>query len=292
MALCNWTMGFFPRPIDFVNKSVSLAGLEVTRDLAYGAAGRDKIDIYRPRKAAKLPVIVFFYGGSWQFGHRSEYGFVAGLLARQGFVVAVPDYRLYPDVKFPEFLSDCAAATAYIIRNIADYGGDPAQVFLIGHSAGAYNAVMLALNPEFMAAQDLSAAAIAGVIGLSGPYDFLPLRDPNIKDIFSAPENIKTTQPITFARQGAPPLFLLHGGADVTVLPRNTTALSARLRQMGGVVETKIYPKLGHIGMITAILPYLAWRAPVLRDVLGFIAACRERELLQDGSEMAAPMIG
>lgn len=285
-------MAFFPRPIDLVNKSVSLSGLKVSRDVAYGAAVRDRIDIYRPCDAAKLPVIVFFYGGSWQFGHRAEYGFVAGLLAKQGFVVAVPDYRLYPDVKFPEFLSDCAAATAYIIQNIADYGGDPAQIFLIGHSAGAYNAVMLALAPEFLSSQNVSINSIAGVIGLSGPYDFLPLRDPIIKDIFSPPENIKTTQPITYARAGAPPLLLLHGSADVTVLPRNTTALAARLRQMGGVVETKIYPKLGHIGMITAILPCLAWRAPVLRDVLGFIAACRARELTQDGSEMAAPMIG
>jgi acetyl esterase/lipase len=285
-------MVWFPRPVDLVNKSVSLAGLEVSRDISYGAAKRDKIDIYRPRDAARLPVIVFFYGGSWQFGHRAEYGFAAAVLAKNGFVVAVPDYRLYPQVKFPEFLSDCAAATAFIIENIADYGGDPGQVYVMGHSAGAYNAVMLALAPQFLAAQGVSTSAIAGVIGLSGPYDFLPLRDPIIKDIFSPPEDIKATQPITYARAGAPPLFLLHGGADVTVLPRNTTALAARLRQAGGRVEARIYPKIGHIGMITACLPYLAWRARVLRDVLDFIAACREQELIPDGSGMAAAVLG
>jgi acetyl esterase/lipase len=275
-----------------LNKTVSLAGLEVTHDVTYGSALRDRIDIYRPRRAAKSPVIVFFYGGSWQFGHRNEYSFAAGLLAKQGFVVAVPDYRLYPQVKFPEFLDDCAAATAFIIKNIADYGGDPGQIFLMGHSAGAYNAVMLALAPQFLDAHGASPAALAGAIGLSGPYDFLPLRDPVIKDIFSPPEDIKTTQPITYAHEGAPPLLLLHGGDDITVLPRNTTALGAKLRQLGGVVETKIYPKLGHIGMILAILPYLSWRAPVLQDVLGFIAACRRGDLARNGSEMTAPMIG
>jgi acetyl esterase/lipase len=285
-------MTLLPRPIDLLNKSVSLAGLEVTRDIAYGPASRDKIDIYRPRQAAKLPVIIFFYGGSWQFGHRAEYGFAAGLLAKHGFVVAVPDYRLYPDVKFPSFLEDCAGAAAFIIKNIAAYGGDPEQIYLMGHSAGAYNAVMLALAPQFLNAEGASPADLAGVIGLSGPYDFLPLRDPVIKDIFSPPADIKTTQPITYAHEGAPPFLLLHGGNDITVLPRNTTALGARLRQMGGVVETKIYPKLGHIGMILAILPYLSWRAPVLKDVLVFINGCQTGELTHSGSEIAAPMIG
>jgi acetyl esterase/lipase len=236
-------------------------------------------------------VIVFFYGGSWQFGHRAEYGFAAALLAKQGFVVAVPDYRLYPQVKFPEFLEDCAAATAYIINHIAGYGGDPRQIFLMGHSAGAYNAIMLALAPEFLNAQGASPADLAGAIGLSGPYDFLPLRDLVIKDIFSPPADIKTTQPITYARDAAPPLLLLHGADDITVLPRNTTALGAKLRQLGGVVETKIYPKLGHIGMILAILPYFSWRAPVLKDVLGFIGGCRKGEFCA-GSEIVAPMIG
>jgi len=285
-------MNFLPRPIDIVNKSVSLGGLEVTRDIAYGPAARDKIDIYRPRGRNNLPVIVFFYGGSWQFGHRNEYGFAAGLLAKQGFVVAVPDYRLYPQVKFPDFLQDCAGATAFIMKNIADYGGDPAQIYLMGHSAGAYNAVMLALAPEFLSQAGVSTVDLAGVIGLSGPYDFLPLRDPIIKDIFSPPADIKTTQPITYASEGAPPFLLLHGGDDITVLPRNTTALGAKLRQAGGVVETKIYPRLGHIGMILSILPYFSWRAPVLRDVLGFISACRTGELSASGSEIVTPMVG
>jgi acetyl esterase/lipase len=285
-------MSLFPRPVDLLNRATSAAGLVVTPDVAYGPAPRDRMDIYRPTGAANLPVVVFFYGGSWQWGHRAEYKFVAARLARQGFVVAVPDYRLYPEIKFPEFLKDCAAAVAFLLSEAEAFGGHSNELFLAGHSAGAYNAVMLGLNPDFLTDAGASPARLAGIVGLSGPYDFLPLRDPDIIDIFSPPADQRLTQPITFARESAPPIFLAHGGADTTVLPRNTTALAARLRQHGSVVETKIYPELGHIGMILAITPALAWRAPVLRDMVAFIQACRSGDIAPERSEISAPMLG
>jgi len=282
----------FPRPIDILNKTVSTAGLELTLDVAYGPAPRERIDFYRPRGAKNLPVIVFFYGGSWQWGHRRDYRFIAAILARQGFLVAIPDYRLYPEVRFPAFLEDCAGTVAYVAAHAREFGGNPAELFLAGHSAGAYNAVMLALNAKFLAEKGVSTSQLAGVVGLSGPYDFLPLRDADIKDIFSPPADPKVTQPIMFARENAPPIFLAHGGSDTTVLPRNMTALAARLRRHGSVVETKIYPNLGHAGMILAVLPFLAWRAPVLKDVLAFIAACRAGEHEAARSEVGAAMLG
>jgi acetyl esterase/lipase len=280
------------RPLDLLNRATSTAGLTITPDIAYGPAKRDKMDIYRPTGAGNLPVLVFFYGGSWQWGHRADYKFVAARLARQGFVVAVPDYRLYPDIKFPEFLKDCAAAVAFLLNEAETFGGNAAELFLAGHSAGAYNAVMLGLNPVFLGDAGASPAQLAGIIGLSGPYDFLPLRDPDIIDIFSTPSDQRLTQPITFARESAPPIFLAHGGADTTVLPRNTTALAARLRQRGSVVETKIYPKLGHVGMILATTPALSWRAPVLRDMFAFIQSCRTGDIAPARSEISAPMLG
>jgi acetyl esterase/lipase len=280
------------RPIDLLNKTVGTAGLTLTLDVAHGPAPRDRIDFYRPAGMANMPVIVFFYGGSWQWGHRQDYRFIAALLAKQGFLVAVPDYRLYPEVKFPAFLEDCAGAVAYVAAHATEFGGNPAELFLAGHSAGAYNAVMLALNADLLADKGVRTSQLAGVVGLSGPYDFLPLRDPDIKDIFSAPQDAKVTQPIHFVRENAPPLFLAHGGADTTVLPRNMTALAARLRHHGSVVETKIYPKLGHVGMILAALPFLAWRAPVLKDALAFIAACRDGEHEAARSEVGAAMLG
>jgi acetyl esterase/lipase len=239
--------------------------------IAYGAHARQKLDIYAPEDAPDcLPVLVFFYGGSWQSGHRADYRFVAGVLARQGFVVVVPDYRLYPEVKFPAFLYDCGAAAAWVAEHIAQYQGDRTQIFLLGHSAGAYNAVMLALAPDYL---DTS-VRLAGVIGLSGPYDFLPLKDPKLKDMFSPSSDIKRTQPITYANAAAPPMFLASGAADTTVMPRNTTALAARLCRDGAFAQVKIYPGLGHIGMVLALLPYFSWRASVLRDMVAFVSTC------------------
>jgi acetyl esterase/lipase len=265
-------MSLLPRPIDILNKTVSLDGLHVTSRIAYGKHARQKLDIYAPADAqTSLPVLVFFYGGSWQSGDRADYRFAAGALARRGFVVVVPDYRLYPEVKFPGFLHDSGAAVIWVANNISQYMGKPVEIFLLGHSAGAYNAVMLALAPDYLD----TGVRLAGVIGLSGPYDFLPLKDPKLKDLFSSPRDIRQTQPIIHANAAAPPMLLASGAADTTVMPRNTTALAARLRCYGVSAQAKIYPGLGHIGMLLTLLPYCSWRAPVLRDVLDFVSACR-----------------
>jgi acetyl esterase/lipase len=276
-------MGFLPRPIDLINKSVGVAGAKPLRGIAYGGNPRQRLDIFSPPAARDLPVLVFFYGGSWQSGDRADYDFIAGRFAARGFVVVIPDYRLYPEVRYPGFVEDCAAAVEWVTTKIAAYGGDPKSVFLLGHSAGAYNAIMTAMLPE--------APEIAGIIGLAGPYDFLPLKDPVIKTIFAEASDIRDTQPITHVHGDLPPMFLATGGADRTVLPRNTTALAARIRRVGGVVETKIYPKLAHIGILLAILPYLAWRAPVFEDILAFIAAARAGEYALPRSEFTASMV-
>ncbi len=281
-----------PRPLDLINGPAALTGLKVTRGLAYGAADRHRLDLYRPARAAgHLPVIVFFYGGAWQTGERAAYAFIAARLARHGFLVVVPDYRLFPEVRFPEFLQDAARAVAWVIGNAAAHGGDPRSMFLSGHSAGAYLAVMLALAPDYLRAAGSDSARLAGVIGLAGPYDFLPLGT-SLSRIFETGGEIALTQPITFARADAPPLFLLTGGADRSVLPRNSTALAARIRALGGMVETRIYPGLGHVGIVTAMFGLLRWRAPVLKDMLGFIAACRAGDYAPAHSDTAERMIG
>jgi acetyl esterase/lipase len=286
-------MGFLPRPIEIINRSVGLAGVSVTRGLAYGGHPRQRLDVYGPKRLSEnLPVAVFFYGGSWQGGERADYAFIAALLVRQGFVVVVPDYRVYPEVQFPAFAEDSAAAVAWVFNNIAAAGGDPDSVFLIGHSAGAYNAVMLGLASVFLQEAGADPGRIAGIIGLAGPYDFLPLKDPVLKTIFSPPFDIRHTQPITFSRGDAPPMFLATGGNDTTVMPRNTTALAARLRELGGAVETRIYPGIGHIGIMLAALPYFAWRAPVMKDVLSFCGSCRNGEFAGHRSEIPTRMVG
>jgi acetyl esterase/lipase len=288
-----------PRPVDLINKTVGTAGLKVVRNIPFGLHPRQRLDIYRPVEAGaltrrlpvRLPVIVFFYGGSWQRGGRGDFKFVAAALAKQGLVVVLPDYRLYPEVKFPAFVEDGAAAIAWVLKNISAHGGDDGALFLMGHSAGAYNAMMLGLDPSYLAAAEANPAAIAGIIGLAGPYDFLPLRDPAITEIFSTQADLNITQPITHARESAPPVLLLHGGRDDTVLPRNTAAMAARLREVGGAVETRIYPKLGHINIVLTCLPYLTWRAPLLKDAMQFIAACRNGEFADARSEISTPMV-
>jgi len=259
-------------PVDLLNATIPTSDLTITRDVAYGADERQRMDIYAPRsRSDKSPVIVFFYGGAWQTGHKTDYLFAAEAFAAQGAVVVVPDYRVYPAVTFPDFLRDGAAATAWVFKNIAQWGGDPNNVFLIGHSAGAYNAIMLALADQYLEDAGVSPAHLAGAVGISGPYDFLPLTRQDVKPIFEVVSDMSLTQPIRYAHAGAPPLLLLTGDADVTVGPYNTAHLADRMRVLGGRVEEHVYPGIAHLGSVLALSPVFRWRAPVLDDIEGFI---------------------
>ena len=244
-----------------------------TREAAYGPDPRQGITLYRPKTlTAPAPVVVFFYGGGWEGGELGDYRFAASALVSQGYVVAIPDYRVHPAVAFPAFVEDSARAVAWVKANITGFGGDAGRLFLVGHSAGAYNALMLALDSRFLAGAGLSPADLAGVVGLAGPYDFLPLSSAVLKTIFAAPD-LAATQPVTFARADAPPLLLATGDEDTTVYPRNTRNLAARLRALGAAVETIEYPGLGHAGILSALSPLFRGRAPVLADVMRFIKA-------------------
>lgn len=245
----------------------------VARDLEYGADPRQRFDVYAPVTASSsspLPVLVFFYGGGWDSGSKDVYGWAAQALAAQGFVVAVADYRLVPDVLFPIFIQDAAAATARVAEEASTYGGDPARLGVIGHSAGAHLAMMITLDRRYMAAvgkPDLIKAAA----GLAGPYDFLPFDVASSINAFGqAPDPIQT-QPLHFARADAPPLWLGHGTADVIVHDEDTRLLAARMRDLGGRCEAKLYPGLSHEDLIATFSPLFRKKAPVLADVSGFL---------------------
>jgi acetyl esterase/lipase len=256
----------------------------IARDVAFAGGERGRLDLYGPRRPAeggKLPVIVFFYGGSWSSGVKEGYGFVGRALAAQGFVVAIPDYRLVPQVRFPGFVEDGAAAVKWVRANAARYGGDPDRLVLVGHSAGAYNAAMLALDPQWLGADR---AAVRGFAGLAGPYDFLPLDDAATIAAFGRAPDPKATQPINFAGAGDPPALLLVAGEDRLVFPRNSIRLAARLREGGVPAEVKTYPGLGHIGILTAISRPLRGKAPVLQDIAAFA-----RSATAPGAERESP---
>ncbi|WP_340315724.1 alpha/beta hydrolase [Rhizorhabdus argentea] len=242
---------------------------KVASDMAYGDGPRRQLDIYAPVATGKgrLPVIMFIYGGSWANGTREGYHFAARALSAAGFVTVVPDYRLVPEVYFPGFVEDCAAALRWTRAHAAEYGGDPDRIVLVGHSAGAYNAAMLALDPRFLGRDR---AAIKGFAGLAGPYDFLPLDGPIPTRTFGRWPRPEETQPIHYADASAPPMLLLHGSDDDTVWPKNSINLDRKLRSLGVSSELKIYPGLGHAGIVTALARPFRGRAPVLADVTRF----------------------
>ena len=239
---------------------------------AYGSGPRQRLDVFAPPEAAgSEPVAVFFYGGSWDSGRRSDYAWAGRALAAQGFLTVVPDYRLFPQVRYPDFLDDCAAAVRWAVDNAAALGGDPRRVVLVGHSAGAYNAAMLALDPAYLTAAGGNPAAIRALAGLSGPYDFLPLDGPKTRQTFGEAKDLPATQPTRYARADSPPAFLATGEADTTVYPRNTRKLAAALRQAGGKVEERHYAGLNHADTVLALSRPFRSKAPLLAEMTAFL---------------------
>jgi acetyl esterase/lipase len=225
-------------PLGLLNATTPSAGYRREAGIPYGPLPRQKLDVYVAHRAqGPLPVAMFFYGGAWQEGSREQYRFAGEALAGRGFLAVVPDYRVYPEVRYPEFLRDGAAAVRWVRDHASDHGGDPSRLFLIGHSAGAYNAAMLALDDRWLGEVGLDPkAALRGWIGLSGPYDFLPIRTPVIRTIFGPSETWPSTQPVAYVSTGTPPALLVTGDADTRVLPGNTERLAARLREAGAAV--------------------------------------------------------
>jgi acetyl esterase/lipase len=246
--------------------------VRAARDVAYGPTPRQKLDVYRPKGAAKPPVIIFIYGGSWSWGKRQNYAFLANVFAARGYLTLVPDYRLVPKIRFPAFVEDGAAAVAWAVKNAATYGADPTQIFLVGHSAGAYNVAMLGLDSRYLKSAGVDPKIIRGVIGLAGPYDFYPFDVKATVDAFGQTPDPATTQPITYVRADAPPMLLLHGGKDNTVRPYNSESLRDKLAATGARVSGKIYPKLSHSGILLSLTPLMRKRAPVLQDIDAFMA--------------------
>ncbi|WP_236656474.1 alpha/beta hydrolase [Acidiphilium sp. C61] len=263
----------FPSSTDLLDRIVPRFGTISLGGIAYGEGPRHRLDIHRPAGPVvrKLPVVVFFYGGSWQSGARGEYAFVGRALARLGLVVAIPDYRLYPEVRYPDFIDDAARATAFVRRNAGQFGGDRRAVFVAGHSAGAYLAMMLALKGDYLAAAGEDEAALAGAIGLAGPYDFLPMTGPVYRRIFDRFADDPVCQPISHASAAAPPSLLITGARDRLVAPANTAALAARLRQEGAVVDTRVYERVSHVNLLLAVLPSFGLLPPVWREIAAFI---------------------
>jgi acetyl esterase/lipase len=241
---------------------------------AYGTDPRQRLDIWVPRHVAaeaKLPVVVFFYGGAWAEGSRRDYGFAGAAFASRGFIAVLPDYRLVPQVRFPSFVDDGAAAVGWVQHNIARYGGDPKRISVAGHSAGAYIAAMLALQPSYLRAAGADPKVIRAAALLAGPYDFFPFTEARGRAAFGAWPKPGETQPINFVRAGAPPIFLAHGTADRVVLPRNSKRLAERLQAVGDDVELRLYPGASHVDLASSLSRPFRNRTPVLAESADFL---------------------
>jgi len=262
-------------PLTALNALSPGGASEVSADIAYGDGPRRKLDVYRPRDArGPVPVVVFFYGGNWVDGERADYAFVGRALASRGIVAVIADYRLYPEVSYPDFLKDVAQAVAWAAREAGRYGGDPKRLYVMGHSAGAYNAAMIALDQRWLAAQGMSPSDLRGWIGLAGPYDFLPIENPTTKPVFHFPDTPGESQPIHRVTAAAPPALLIAARSDKLVNPqRNTGHLAAALRARGVPVQERYYDKVSHTTLVASIAAPVRWLAPTLDDVASFVLA-------------------
>ena len=242
-------------------------------NLAYGTDPQQRVDVYvpdGPARSVPRPVVIFWHGGRWEFGDKSDYRFVGAALAESGYVAVIANYRHYPQVKMPGFMDDAARAAQWAVTHAGEFGADPRLLFFMGHSAGAHMAALLALDTRYLQASG-SVPRIAGVIGLSGPYDFLPLLEADVQDMFGPPALYPESQPINYVRADAPPMLLIHGLKDETVWPRNSRNLASTLSARGAPVTLKLYPKLVHADTVGALSAPIRGRAPTLADIQDFV---------------------
>jgi acetyl esterase/lipase len=255
------------------NVPASFGAYRRQANIAYGAGSQHRLDVYVPDKpsVAPRPLVIFWHGGRWRWGDKAEYRFVGAALAELDCVTIVPNYRHYPSVKMAGFMDDAARAALWAQVHGGDFNADPKRLFVMGHSAGAHMAALLALDQRFFAATGQPAPPIAGIIGLSGPYDFLPLLEPDVQDMFGPPERYAESQPINFVRADAPPMLLIHGLEDTTVWPKNSRNLASASSARGAAVTLKLYPKLMHADTVAALSAPARRRAPTLSDIDAFV---------------------
>lgn len=276
-------------PFAVVNAVAPSDHYRLSADIPYGAAPRQGLDVYRPaNQLPETPLIVFFYGGGWDSGSRAHYEFVAAALTGAGYVVVLPDYRLYPEVRFPEFVEDGAAAVAWVLANAGDIGWDGGGLYLVGHSAGAHIAALLATDEHYLNVHGVDLARISGFVGLSGPYDFLPLNSDYLQRVFPEPLRAQS-QPIAHASHQTPASLLIHGLDDAVVEPGNSERFSDRLSRVGVSSRLLLYPDVGHVSVVASLVPGLSGLAETEQDIVRFIN--RQERLRSRGLHVSADAV-
>ncbi|MGE0330854.1 MAG: alpha/beta hydrolase [Ramlibacter sp.] len=254
-----------------LNALVPANTYEGREGVPFGAGPRQRLDVYRPLpgQAGAPPIVVFFYGGNWESGERENYRFVGEFLAASGAIALIPDYRLYPQVRYPDFLKDCAAAVAWAFANAKALGGDPSRIYVMGHSAGAYNAAMMALDPRWLGAQR---ERLAGFVGIAGPYDFLPIENPATRRAFNWPDTPRDSQPVEYVSFKAPRTLLIAANKDKLVDPvRNTLGLARRLKAAGVDTAVRLLDGASHVTVLASVAAPLKFLSPVRQELRAFL---------------------
>ena len=257
--------------LDMVNAfTPSPNGLPVT--LSYGSSERQRVDVYQAGR--RKPLVIFFYGGSWNSGSRTDYRFVARAFNDLGYSVAIPDYRLTPEALYPDFLKDSAQAISLLINRAEEFGADPQRVILVGHSAGAYNAMMVALDQRWLSPEDRQ--RIRGVIGLASPVNFLPIQLPAARLAFHWPNTPRDSQPIEHVSSSSPPILFINANNDPLVDPRiNAIAMAEKLRAANVYVEVENFDgplgMINHARLVATLSPTFQFLSPTLDKSRVFI---------------------
>jgi acetyl esterase/lipase len=268
-----------------VNAPAAFGACRRHADVVFGAHPSHTLDVYEPlrRPDSERPLIVFWHGGRWSAGSKNAYRFVGAGLAELGYVTVVPNYRHYPEVRLAGFMEDAARAVAWAALHARDFGADPSRLVAAGHSAGAHIAALVTLDRRYLEALEAGTVRIAGVIGLSGPYDFLPLREADVQDMFGPPPLYPESQPINYVREDAPPMLLIHGLRDRMVAIENSRSLAAALAARGVPVTLKLYD-VAHADTVAAISLPARRRAPTLADVAAFVGSLNAQAAFEAAS--------
>jgi acetyl esterase/lipase len=242
------------------------AGYSVRSDIAFGALPKNRLDLYQPAEISDDdPVLVFFYGGGWTGGSRLDINVVGESFAPKGVIVVAPDYRLAREARFPAIAEDCAKAVAWAWRTQTRSDGSSRPLFVAGHSAGATNAALVALDHRYLAAEGVPEHAVTGFIGLAGPYV-----DLTRTSAYVFPESGQARfEPVEAVSAGDPPLLLIHSDADAVIPVENLSSLAAAAQAAGVEVTTLTPPDRGHVDVFYDMLEPAN---PVRKAVDAFIA--------------------
>ena len=280
----------YREPIEFNIKLLNVARIGkayyeeypfIAKNIAYGTAEHQRLDIYRPEKPGNYPVIIYIHGGGWNSGDKELYALVAQKLVPLGMVVVVPTYKLHPDATYPGMIDDVAAAISWTIENIDQYSGNPKRIVLGGQSAGAQLSAMAFMDASVLAKYQHSSAEICGYYGISGVYDInaqfafeqsYGRPAPVMTAVMGGQANFTATSPTHYIRADLPPMLLIHGDADETVPLQLSQDFVAALQKAGVKADLHVYPERGH----SELLFYTLTQNPgqLITDVVDFANQC------------------